>query len=140
MFRVTKKASGEAVQGTELFVRAWNECVELQCTPELQWCSTVLAELSELDRYEVCIFVGDAPVGGIILVHDEDWHVGTCLTVAFQYVLPEFRNTGVSIACMRFAKRLARELGYKALAYSHRKGPWRYEIIYRRINEQTTQA
>lgn len=127
------RAAGQAVQGIHLFHQAWDECVELQCQPKGVWCKTILAELSALDRYEIGVALGGIPVGGVFLTHDDDWHVGPCLTVAFQYVLPEYRNTGVSRQCMRYAISLAKELGYTVLAYSHRSGPWRYETIYRRI-------
>lgn len=97
-----------------------------------------MANLSALDRYEVGVVLDNTPVGGILLVQDDDWHVGRCLAVVSQYVLPEHRHTGVSRACMRYTVNIAKELQYPTLAYSHRKGPWRYETIYRRIQLEKT--
>jgi GNAT superfamily N-acetyltransferase len=78
---------------------------------------------------------GEKVVGGLCLAPDPwDVHVGPCLSVFAQYVLPEFRLQGVSARLMREALRIAKKSGVPALAFTHRKGPWRYETIYRKVN------
>ena len=56
------------------------------------------------------------------------------MSVFAQYVLPEFRHQGVSARMMREALRIAKKSGVPVLAFTHRKGPWRYETIYRKVN------
>jgi hypothetical protein len=127
------RAAGEPVQSVALFESAWDECVELQCTPKEDWVGHTLSRLKQIDRIEVGVFSAGELVGAVLLAEDTDWHVGRCLTVVTQYVLPHARHSGVSFACMRYTMILARELGYSTIAFSHRKGDWRYEIIYKRV-------
>lgn len=131
---VTRREAGEAVQAPELFYRAWDECLESQVVDKERWVGSVLARLAQIDgRYEIGVHNGECTVGGIILAPDDDPHVGECLSVFAQYVMPEYRNLGVSMYCMRLALRIARDAGYNVLAYTHRVGVGRYETIYRRI-------
>ena len=108
--------------------------MELQCQPRDEWVDRTLHVLSSFARYEVAVLWDGVVVGGVVVADDDDIHVGPCVSVFAQYVLPGCRNRGASLACMREAIRLAKELGASVLAYTHRIGPWRYETIYRRIN------
>jgi len=77
---------------------------------------------------------GSELLGGLYLVIDNaDPHVGRCMTVAFQYVLPEYRNAGVSRMMMVRAIELTKEYNCAVLAYTHRLGDWRYETVYKRV-------
>jgi GNAT superfamily N-acetyltransferase len=77
---------------------------------------------------------GGTVIGAALVAHDPwDAHVGPCVSVFTQYVLPEHRNSGVSQALMRECLRIARAAGAGVLAFTHRKAPWRYETRYRRI-------
>lgn len=117
-----------------MFTRAWDECVELQVTPKDDWVRMALHSLSELDRYEVHAFADGKIVGGLVLAADPwDVHVGPCVSVFAQYVMPEWRNKGASPRMMREAIRVARDCGAQVLAFTHRVGPWRYQTIYRRL-------
>ena len=132
--RVLKGAPGTAVRDYEMFARAWYEFPELQTTSEQEWIGRTLDALSQLDRWEIGVFVNGRTVGGIVLAHDPwDCHVGPCISVFAQYVMPEHRNARVSNAMMREALRIARAEQYIVLAFTHRRGPWRYETIYHRI-------
>lgn len=125
---------GEAVQNLEMFLRAWDECEELQVQSREDWVGRALLALQELPRWEIGAFADGKVVGGIVLAEDQwDAHVGNCCSVFTQYVLPEYRHTGVSRRMMRMAVSLASAMDAKVLAFTHRKGPWRYETIYRRI-------
>lgn len=131
----TFQLPGEPVQNPELFARAWDEFPELKCNSRADWCGRSLHMLADLERWEIGVIHDNTVIGGLVLVEDPwECHVGPCLTVAAQYVLPEYRNQGVSGMLMRQALRVVKsQPGPKTLAYTHRVGPWRYETIYRRI-------
>ena len=132
---VKSRHPGEPVLNLDLFTRAWDECTELQVTPKQEWIGRALLSLQGLYRFEIGVHNGEKVVGGICLAHDPwDAHVGPCVSVFAQYVLPEFRLQGVSARLMRAAVRIAKESGAPVLAFTHRKGPWRYETIYRKVN------
>jgi GNAT superfamily N-acetyltransferase len=125
---------GEAVQNVTLFERAWHECEELQVRSRLVWVGSAILGLSQLERFEVAVMLDGEPIGAAVLARDPwDVHVGPCMSVFAQYVLPEYRNRGLSLALMRECIRTAREHGAGVLAYTHRTAPWRYETTYRRI-------
>lgn len=142
MVRIYPRRAAEPVQNVSLFKRAWVECVELQVQPENIWLGRVLTQLQALDRFEVAAFNKDAEVvGGIVVAHDPwDSHVGPCMSVFAQYVLPEYRQRGLSRRFMRTALDLAKEAGVPVLAYTHRHSPWRYFTNYRRIHEVSTNS
>lgn len=93
-----------------------------------------LAALQDIARWDIGLFDPEGrAVGGLVLTYDNDIHVGPCISVVAQYVLPEYRCKGVSLRCMREAVRIARQFGERVLAYTHRKGDWRYETIYKEL-------
>jgi GNAT superfamily N-acetyltransferase len=132
--QTSQRLAREPLQNVELFERAWDECVELQVQDKHTWLGMTLLALSQLDRYEVFVVRDRKMVGALVLAPDPwDVHVGPCMSVFSQYVLPEYRNSGVSLALMREAIRITRSTGAAVLAYTHRTAPWRYETIYRRV-------
>lgn len=134
LLTVSQRRAGEPVQSLDLFTRAWDECEELQVTTKNVWVGRALLALQDLDRYEVIMLGERSEIGGLVLAVDPwDVHVGPCVSVFANYVLPEHRGTQVGAACMRAAIRIAKQIRMPVLAYTHRKGPWRYETIYRRI-------
>lgn len=125
----------QPIQNLELFAQAWHECAELQCSALDEWIGRSLLSLQQLERFEIGVYADGKTIGGLILAPDPwDPHVGPCMSVFAQYVLPEYRNSGVSLRCMREAIRTCREAGHTVLAYTHRTAPWRYETTYRRIH------
>lgn len=116
-----------------MFLRSWDECIELQQQPKVLWLERTVAVMASISRWEITAHAGSAVVGAIIVGHDDDVHVGPCLSVFAQYVLPEFRLQGASQRMMSTAVRIARQSGANTFAYTHRLGPWRYETIYRRL-------
>jgi GNAT superfamily N-acetyltransferase len=84
-------------------------------------------------RYEVLFYVGDTLVGGASLTLDRDPHVGECANVVWQYVLPAYRNRGISRSVLRQARRLAVLSGVSTYSYTHRTGDYSYSIRYRRV-------
>lgn len=129
------RLAGEPVQNVALFERAWDECVELQAQTRPVWLGRSLLSMAALERFEIAAIDGAEVVGAAILASDPwDAHVGPCMSVFAQYVLPEYRNAGISRRIMREAYRIAScTAGVQVLAFTHRKAPWRYETIYRRI-------
>lgn len=67
-----------------------------------------------------------------VLVPDEDMHVGPCLTVMWNYVLPEYRGA-IGRKFIRAAFREAVFQGLPIVAYTHRQGVGQYTTIYRRV-------
>ena len=111
---------------------AYDECIELQVQPKDIWLSKVITGVMSYDRIEITVADSGAYVGGCILVREtHDMHVGECLTVLTQYVVPEYRNKGVSRLLMREARIAAHNIGAKVLAYSHRVKPYVYQTIYK---------
>ena len=123
-----------------LYSKAWDEFIELQVMDKQTWIRNLHDALESVPRWEIGMWLGDTAVGGIVLSNDNDVHVGPCLSVIAQYVLPEYRFRSISLHCMRIAMRTARQCNIPILAYTHRKGDWRYEIIYRRTNVKETKS
>ena len=131
---VTSRCKGEAVQNLESFQRAYDECIELRQQSKEVWLGRALLALQGMDRWEIAAFTDESFAGGLVLAHDPwDVHVGPCMSVFAQYVLPEYRLQGISPRMMREAIRIARSSGCSTLAYTHREGPWRYATHYRSI-------
>lgn len=116
-----------------LFERAWHEYVELQTRSKDVWVAATIDELTVVETYKLYLKQDDVIIGGLILAQDNDIHVGECLTVMFGYVVPEHRSK-VGFDLYRLAVRLARRLGYKMLAYTHRLGDWEYVTKYRKLH------
>lgn len=136
--RVFDGAPGTPLRNYAMFERAWHEFPELQVRPKDEWIGRSIASLAALQRWEIGAF-NDAgeTIGGIVLAEDPwDCHVGPCVSVFAQYVVPEYRDGQVSQRMMREALRLARSLHFPVLAFTHRRGPWRYETIYHRIKHR----
>ena len=119
--------------------RAWDECAELQVQDKYVWLSKLINSLMNYERYEITVADKGKYLGGCILLHEyADPHVGECMTLLTQYVLPEFRHLGVSRILMRHARRKTKEENCKVLAYSHRIRPFVYETIYKVVHEERT--
>lgn len=125
---------GEAVPAPSLYIEAWNELEELQCTPRDTWVGSTITTMSSIDRYEIGVLLNGVVVSGCTLVLDDDPHVGKCLAVHANYTLKDHRNKSFGTAVFRVALRIARESGVPVLAWTHRSGPWTYKTHYRRVH------
>jgi len=132
-FTVVPRKAGEPCLAPHLFHRAWDECIESQGMDKEAWVSRTLSIIESVPRYEIGMVVQGGVVGGVTLTLDDDPHVGECLCVMSQYVLPEYRNQGISGKCMRECIRLTKELGHSMLAFTHRQRDWVYTTTYRKI-------
>lgn len=130
-----QRDSGQAVQNVQLFRKAWAEFEELQVQSEEIWVGRALYALSALSRFELAVFDGFEVIGAAVLAMDmHDAHVGPCMSVYAQYVLPDYRNKGVSRSMMRKAYQITADSEAQILVYSHREGPWKYSNTYRRVH------
>ena len=123
---------GTPVPAPHLFESAWDEFIELGVVDKIAWVGNALAMHMTVPRYDIGVFVQDKVVGGLCLAADDDPHVGTCLTVISNYVLPEYRGL-VGARCFRECLRVAKRSGYPVLAYTHRLKDWEYKTIYRKL-------
>jgi glyceraldehyde-3-phosphate dehydrogenase/erythrose-4-phosphate dehydrogenase len=127
--------AGEATNVVQLLPEALAE------TPELGWggsfaaiSARVCAETEQHTRVELVAKDQEGRlVGCAVLVPDEDLHVGQCLSVMWNYVLPDHRGT-IGRQFMRLAVKVAQYWELPVLSYTHRLGVGRYAITYRRLH------
>ena len=123
-----------------LFEAAWDEFIELKCMPKREWIAAQLALLEESSRIEIQVWDG-ASIAGVCIVSDDwDVHVGPCMSVLVNYVLPEYRQYRPGTALFRGALRIAREMRFPAFAWTHRVGDWHYSTRYRRLTYETQEV
>lgn len=132
--------AGTPLPAPHLFYLAWDECIELQVMDRESWVNNTLSWLHSIDRYDIGLHNGQEVIGGLCLSECDDAHVGTCLSVAINYVDPKYRSGIVGARCFRECMRIARASKYNILAYTHRIGDWRYETIYRRLHGKEGQG
>lgn len=125
--------SGNLGDGLELYEAAWEECKELQCSDKYGWVNYTMRCIGEATRVEVCARVDTRVVGGIVLHSEFDPHVGNCMYVVFQYVLPEWRGRGISKQLLKMALEETRLQGLPVLAYTHRLRDWEYKTTYKKV-------
>lgn len=132
-FQVDLYLADTPVHNVSLFERAWDECIELQVQPKDAFVGNSLLMLQSCTRWEIAMWHRGEAVGGLVLAIDNDVHVGECMSVFAQYVLPEYRNKNIASRCMREAIRITKLTKLRVLAYTHRVGDWTYKTTYRRI-------
>lgn len=98
----------------------------------------VVSSLSEFDRTEILCIDGTTVVGGAVIVLDDDQHVGACLTLQWQYVLPAYRSKTLGAKFIRELKRQAQWAGIRNICYTHRTGIGRYTVVYRETDRSST--
>jgi len=93
----------------------------------------VVTSLSEFDRTEIVCTDNGVVVGGAVIVLDDDQHVGPCLSLQWQYVLPAYRNKRLGRYFVRELLRQAGWAGIKNVCYTHRTGVGKYTLTYREV-------
>lgn len=93
----------------------------------------VVSSLSEFDRTEIVAIDSETVVGGAVIVLDDDQHVGACLSLQWQYVLPEYRSKQLGRLFVRELLRQAGWAGIKNVCYTHRIGVGKYTLTYREV-------
>lgn len=132
-FDRTERKVGEACDGFTIYDAAWCECKELQLSDRYGWVAHTMRCISQADRVEVGARLDGVLVGGVILYKDYDPHVGDCMYVVFQYVMPEYRNRGIALKLFKMALEETRRQGLPVLAYTHRLRDWEYKTTYRKL-------
>jgi GNAT superfamily N-acetyltransferase len=95
----------------------------------------MLLSAVEQDRIELAVFDGSRIVGFCALAEDYDIHVGRCLTVMWDYVVPSHRGGNVGQLMLRAAMQRARQHGFAVLCYTHRTSPGTYQVKYKRLEK-----
>lgn len=120
-----------------LFESAWDEFIEMQCMPRAEWVAAQLALLEDSSCIQILVWDAERLVGACIVSDDWDVHVGPCMSVLGNYVLPEYRQYHPGTLTFRTALRTARSLRFPAFAWTHRVGDWHYSTRYRRLTYGT---
>ncbi len=119
----------------ELYSAAWDECAEAHIMDKFAWMERAMNSVQMVARYEFHAILDGRVVGAMVVAEEaDDPHVGCCLSVLYNYILPEYRDIGIAGHFLRGAMRLAKSLGYPVLAYTHRVGAGRYLTTYRRTH------
>lgn len=130
---VFRLCAGDLCLGGSIIPAVYAELPEFRAGGTVQQVATRMVEATEqLDRHEVLAVVDGSLVGFACIAEDDDMHVGRCLTLQWQYVLPEYRGK-VGAQFMRLLFKTGRQLGYRVVAYSHRVNHRHYAIKYRSI-------
>lgn len=135
-YTTDSRAAGEVTVTQELAEAAAHEFLELQVLDIQAFVKRYLRIVESYSRVESLAYTPQGRlVGGCVLVVDPDEiHVGRCLTVVFNFVLPEYRGSGVVQKFYREAYRVARWLDCPIIARTRRIGDWKYETHYKRVH------
>lgn len=134
-YTVQYKEAGVQHSFNELYSSAWAECEESHIMDRPNFVKRGQDSVSSIARYELVALVGDRVVGAMVVAEEgDDPHVGDCLSVVYNYVLPEYRSIGIGRHFFRAAIRLAESLGHHTLAYTHRVGAGKYLTTYRKVH------
>ena len=126
--------AGDLCLGSAIIPAVYDELPEFRAGGTLVQVSRRMVDATEqLDRHEVLAVLDGSLIGFACLVEDDDMHVGRCLTLQWQYVVPEHRGK-VGAKFLRLLVSLGRALGYRHVAYSHRINQHHYAIKYRRLS------
>lgn len=93
----------------------------------------IATSLAEHDRTEIVYYDGETIVGGATVVIDDDQHVGPCLSLQWQYILPDYRKRGLGRLFVRELLRQAGWAGIRNVCWTHRVGRGRYTVTYREV-------
>lgn len=125
---------GEPTDGRWFIEDGWLEFSELRFSSLEEFTRRTHDGLCSIERLEMVALWDGRPAGFMALALDDDMHVGPCLAVQWQFVLPPYRNLGVAPRFMREAKTVARKLRVPTIAFTHRLGPGTYKTSYRRLH------
>lgn len=132
-FREYRRSEGGALVHTQFYGNAWEEFVELQSQPKEVYVANVIEYLQSLNRIEIYSYMHGSPIGAAVLTTEIDYHVGKCVSVVTQYVLPRYRGSGFSFEIMRRARKECKAQGIGMLAWSHRVKDFEYKTVYRSV-------
>ncbi len=127
-------APGDYCLGASIIPAVYNDLPEFREGGALEDVARRMLEATEgLSRCELLAVLDGQLIGFACVVEDEDMHVGRCLTLQWQYVVPEHRGK-IGGEFLRWLVKTGRNLGFPFVAYSHRVNNRHYAIKYRRVN------
>ena len=127
-------AAGERAHTASLAMPAVLEFPELRQSEDYRDdVHRVVSSLSEFDRSEIVAIDNGKVVGGAVIVLDDDQHVGPCLSLQWQYVLPAYRSKQLGRLFVRELLRQAGWAGIRNVCYTHRVGAGKYTLTYREV-------
>lgn len=109
------------------------EFPEMQGRPFKEAFVRVVRSIEANDRIELIATQYGEMIGGIVLVLDDDQHVGPCCSLQWAYV--PAGNPRVGAALYRTARQVARKIGAPYLCYTKRVGEGEYRVIYRQLKK-----
>lgn len=113
---------------------AIREFPEMQGRPFDETFVRVARSIEENERVELIATQYGETVGGLVLVLEDDQHVGPCCSVQWAYV--PAGNPRVGATLYRTALRLARRHRVPYLAYTKRVGVGRFSMVYRKLQQE----
>jgi len=126
-------APGDYCLGAEIIPSVYDDLPEFRESGPLEDVARRMLEATEgLSRCELLAVIDGQLVGFACAVVDEDMHVGPCLSLQWQYVLPEHRGK-IGRDFLRWLVKNGQAFGFKFVAYSHRVNSRHYAIKYRRL-------
>lgn len=105
---------------------------EMQTVPFKDAFRRIAGAIEENDRVEITVTLNGRLAAFMVLVLEDDMHVGPCCTVQWAYVQPD--HVGVGAVMYRRAVRIAKSLRVPWLAYTRRTGDGEYRLKYRRLH------
>lgn len=130
---IFKLAAGDLCLGFGIIPTVYGDLPEFRASGTLAQVAARLTDATEpLERFEITAVLDGQLIGFACIVEDDDMHVGHCLTLQWQYVVPEHRGR-IGPMFLRALFGIGRNLGYRVVAYSHRINQRHYAIKYRSI-------
>lgn len=134
MIQAFRLAPGDLCLGAGIIPAVYAELPEFRDGGTLEHVSRrMLAATEGLERFELLAVIGGELIGFACVVEDDDMHVGHCLTLQWQYVVPEHRGR-IGGQFLRWLAKAGRDMGFQFIAYSHRISSRHYAIKYRSVH------
>ena len=108
------------------------ESQDFNSQPISEFIPRVHQHLTRYDSLNLEARVGSELVGVCSVLVEDDVHVGECLSVQWQYILPQYRGV-VGIHMMRWVFSVANRLRVQFVAYTQRKSDFEHVVKYKRM-------
>lgn len=111
---------------------AIREFPEMQGRPFEEAFVRVARSIEANERVELIVTQYGETLGGMVLVLEDDQHVGPCCSVQWAFV--PVQNLGVGSMLYREAMRIARRARIPYFAYTRRVGAGRFSMTYLKLH------
>lgn len=99
--------------------RVWKEFPLCHALPYELWVKNLHEFYEDCPNIEYRIYDSDVLVGHAVIAPTDDIHVGECMSLWHQFMLPEYRNSGVWKDVFMRAKEVTKLQGYSYLVWTH---------------------